>query len=228
MNSELQSLFNNRNFKKDLAQIARLPQSVFDGIIQSFRTNGASGDAPFAPANVGKVVAATGQNQEVVAGAFSLSSFVATQIFSGETTPQEVIGLIEKELGDPKLAERLSTHILALQDVSVDVNAAVKRRQIVVRASRTLTDIEFSCSLRIGTKADDDQAVTDITKYTPEISELIPVVNLELSYRDAVQDGSSVFQLTSADVRRLIVTLQMAEKQVKAASAAVSLTKEAK
>jgi hypothetical protein len=227
MNAQIQRLFANKSFQRDLPKIAALPAEVFEKIQNVMKEAAKSRDLPYTDDDAILISEDTGQPLILVNAAMSLIGVLAGQFAQDLNSVAEVETLVREQIPDQSLSDALVSRVRNVPDVAYTIEATFRRREAITRASRTLTDIEYSCSLRLRTTESQPGFVRDIQAYDPEVAELIPIVNLELSFEAATEQSGSVFQLTLADVQRLIGVLQVAEKQLRAATSTIEIRKKA-
>jgi hypothetical protein len=222
----LDRLFQSRSFLSDLPRMAKLPPAALVGIREVFQKSSKSSDEPYTASDVTNVAVRTNSDVGVLGQTFALSAFLGALIQGSRvdiiTLEQHILSALQGKVED---LQPFLGHIRALADVSDDLAAVRDRRIALIGGGKTINETYVTCDLRVRTRGDLPERLEELAQYEPQIAELFPVVTVRVSFAQEDDGDDTVFQLTPRELRKFVVQLQAAEKQVEAATASVTLKK---
>jgi hypothetical protein len=204
--------------------MAKLPETTLQAITDVFRAQDESSDEPFSESDVSRVATKTGADRSLLQKTFVLAAFIGALIEEEDKEPQEVEArfatVIERGSGNPK---SFAAFLRSLRDTSRFLSVLRDRRLAIMAGGRTINEISVSCDLRLLSRPSPSKTTAEGTAQA-QISELIPVVIMRISFGNTDDGEDCTLQLSPNEVKRLIAQLRQAEDLLAAANSQVSIS----
>lgn len=215
----VENLMAQSRFVADLKRVAMLPDALLDEIFGSFRASLAEQAPEHLRADqVGRIAEQSQLPRETIVASFALIDFLARSLAQERVSLDDLVADLEVGLEQAARPEFL-TRVRDLAALSEAVKTASERKQLLVATGLALSEANVVSGLRArvtGAKP----ANGEITDYRPLVAELIPVISLKLERDDETE---FLVELTAVQLKELITDLQLAEKDVAAATTSVSI-----
>lgn len=218
----LDRLFQNAQFRRDLPRIVGLPRTVLFGVVEAL-TDNESPSGPISGSHVTEIAESNAVSPTAVTDALALSVLLADVFESEQTVPAEFIDRVSSALkpATPDLAI-FSDFVTELSARRGEIAAGQQRRELIQAGGSTIDNVAIVTDFRVRTKGI-NRTRLDPTKYDPEIVELVPVINVKISFARHDDGDDAVFQLTPSQLDDVIRKFQATQVELKKALASVTL-----
>lgn len=219
------SLVDEESFVDDLVMVAKLPAEVIDAMFSLLRKPGTDlGPQAFTRAEREELSSKSTTDIDDIDTALAMLSFLASLAAREKIETNDMIAdvrtTLEGKVEDPA---RFAQQLQKLDEIKEPVTNTLARLSTLQATGQLLDSMTVTCDLRLRTEESLPVTEDELIEYEPTITELIPVVGLRLR---TVQKDEFFVQLDAGKLKRLIVRLKAAEKQLTATSSAVSLNRQ--
>lgn len=217
--SRLDHLFQNEEFRRDLARVVDLPADTLRKVVEFLSVGRPLSEFP-------EVMGEAEINREAITDALAFFTIVA-DTFQSENLPvgevvDRVASVVGRTAGNLREFEAVLDELAKKSDI---IASGQQRRAIIAQGGRTITSVSTVTDFRLRPKTIEFSPQFDPDKYEPEIIELLPVTTVRISFNDPDDGDDTVFQLTPTQLESFIKQFQAAQKELQKGLASVTLRK---
>jgi hypothetical protein len=224
LHPQLESLMSEEGFLEDLPAMASLSDAAYNDILSLIlkKTQGDDHTLRFEDISHSTVLKDT--DRETIRNLVSLSAALGSFLRPDSASIEETVIRFQKDIGN-RVAnpDAFLSYVRALAAASDQVRAARDRFELVEDGGRTLSEISFSYDLRAALKNDLPTNADSVAGFQADVTELVPVVLVRISFAKTDDGDDVTFQMRSGEIQRLLSRLQGVERVLKTLSERVTL-----